>query len=236
MTEAEWSGTADAVALLNHLFGARSPDSTTSDPRQLRRYFLSCGCRAWDRLPWVCRELMSVAEALADRVPVDPRLESAAKSAAEELTHSRAAASALVEAEAYLAMAGRTRPPDVELGDAGFTEQTWPGVAHLVYYAFDPTAPILTHVPRDLHDADAVRDVFGVPFRATWFDRRWRTGAVRDLARSMHKSTDYAAMPVLADALEEAGCGNADVLAHCRGGGPHVRGCWVLEGLLSDRH
>ena len=48
----------------------------------------------------------------------------------------------------------------------------------------------------------------------------------------MYESRDFAAMPVLADALEEAGCDHADVLAHCRGPGPHVRGCWVVDLVL----
>jgi len=45
---------------------------------------------------------------------------------------------------------------------------------------------------------------------------------------------DTARLAVLADALEEAGCDNADILAHCRGPGPHVRGCWVVD-LLSGK-
>ena len=39
-------------------------------------------------------------------------------------------------------------------------------------------------------------------------------------------------MPILGDALEEAGCADADVLAHCRGNGPHARGCWLVDFLL----
>ena len=39
-------------------------------------------------------------------------------------------------------------------------------------------------------------------------------------------------MPELADALERAGCGNADILAHCRQPGEHVRGCWALDQIL----
>ena len=39
-------------------------------------------------------------------------------------------------------------------------------------------------------------------------------------------------MPILADALEDAGCTNQDILNHCRGGGEHVRGCWVVDLLL----
>jgi hypothetical protein len=43
---------------------------------------------------------------------------------------------------------------------------------------------------------------------------------------------DFSAMPILADALQDAGCDNDDVLNHCRGAGPHVRGCWVVDGVL----
>ena len=52
------------------------------------------------------------------------------------------------------------------------------------------------------------------------------------LARQMYDSRDFAPMPVLADALQDAGCEHVGVLAHCRGDGPHVRGCWVVDLLL----
>ncbi|QDU20371.1 hypothetical protein ETAA1_23230 [Urbifossiella limnaea] len=48
----------------------------------------------------------------------------------------------------------------------------------------------------------------------------------------MYESRDFAPMPVLADALEDAGCADNDILAHCRGDGPHVRGCWVVDLVL----
>jgi hypothetical protein len=49
----------------------------------------------------------------------------------------------------------------------------------------------------------------------------------------MYEERDFAGMPILADALEEAGCNNADILAHCREPGVHVRGCWVVDLLLA---
>jgi len=82
------------------------------------------------------------------------------------------------------------------------------------------------------HQADLVRDLFGNPFRPVKFDPRWRTSDAVALADAMYRSRDFGPMPVLADALEEAGCTNADVLAHCRGDGPHVRGCWVVDLVL----
>jgi hypothetical protein len=77
-----------------------------------------------------------------------------------------------------------------------------------------------------------LRCLFGNPFRPTVLaDCRPRT--VTALAQQMYASGDFSAMPILADALEEAGCDGADVLAHCRGPGPHVRGCWVVDLVLA---
>jgi hypothetical protein len=64
------------------------------------------------------------------------------------------------------------------------------------------------------------------------FDPRWRTDTAVALARLMDESRDFSAMPILADALQDAGCDNNDILEHCRGPGPHVRGCWVVDLVL----
>jgi hypothetical protein len=104
-----------------------------------------------------------------------------------------------------------------------------------------------------------LREVFGNPFatrrkrkgdpRRGWmFEAPWRTSTVVALARQMYESRDFGAMPILADALEDAGCDNADVLSHCRDKteappvpagrlpthqpGEHLRGCWVLDLIL----
>jgi hypothetical protein len=76
------------------------------------------------------------------------------------------------------------------------------------------------------------RDIFGNPFRPAAVEAGWRTEAVVGLALGMYDSRDFSPMPVQADALEDAGCANADILAHCRGDGPHVRGCWVVDAVL----
>jgi hypothetical protein len=78
-----------------------------------------------------------------------------------------------------------------------------------------------------------LRDIFGpLPFRPVTLDPAHRTDAALALARSMYDARDFAAMPILADALQEAGCEDPDVLTHCRGPGPHVRGCWVADLVL----
>jgi hypothetical protein len=78
-----------------------------------------------------------------------------------------------------------------------------------------------------------INEVHGNPFRPVAFWPAWRTDTVTSLAREMYDSRDFTAMPVLADALEEAGCTNAALLDHCRHGGPHVRGCWAVDLVRS---
>ncbi|MFO0850446.1 MAG: hypothetical protein U0871_18075 [Gemmataceae bacterium] len=80
--------------------------------------------------------------------------------------------------------------------------------------------------------AGVVRDVFVNPADPVTFDKRWRTRAVVGLAEGIAADAGFDRLPVLADALEEAGCDDRRVLDHCRGPGPHVRGCWVVDGLL----
>ncbi|HEX4606839.1 MAG TPA: hypothetical protein VH092_01415 [Urbifossiella sp.] len=80
--------------------------------------------------------------------------------------------------------------------------------------------------------ADVIREVMWNPFRPLVFEPCWRTEAAVSLARGMYESRDFTLTTVLADAIEDAGCADADALAHCRGPGPHVRGCWVVDLVL----
>jgi hypothetical protein len=80
--------------------------------------------------------------------------------------------------------------------------------------------------------ADLLRDLFGNPFRPVAFDPAWRTAVVLALARSADESGDYGALPILADALQEAGCEDPEVLTHCRTAPVHARGCWVVDAAL----
>ena len=71
------------------------------------------------------------------------------------------------------------------------------------------------------------------PFRPTPFSPSWRTDTAVTLARTMYESREFSAMPILADALQDAGCDNTDILNHCRDMSQvHVRGCWVVDLVL----
>jgi hypothetical protein len=77
--------------------------------------------------------------------------------------------------------------------------------------------------------ADLLREIVGNPFRKTEFAQGWRTPTVLDLAHAIYQERAFAEMPILADALDEAGCANAEILQHCREPREHVRGCWLLD-------
>jgi len=77
-----------------------------------------------------------------------------------------------------------------------------------------------------------LRDIFGNPFRPATINLIWRTPTVKQLAEAIYETKDFSRLPILADALEDAGCNNQDILNHCRQPGVHARGCWCLDLLL----
>ncbi len=129
-----------------------------------------------------------------------------------------------------------------ELARAAGTPGYRPGISRIAWEAADPSprALIVVRVAWD-SDADAawlaalVRDIFGNPFRRPhldWAWLKWEGGTVARLAEGAYQDRAFDRLPVLADALEEAGCADTDILSHLRGGGPHARGCWALDLLL----
>jgi hypothetical protein len=60
----------------------------------------------------------------------------------------------------------------------------------------------------------------------------WNDGTVRRLAEAIYEERAFGRLPILADALLDAGCDNEELIAHCRSEGPHVRGCWAVDLIL----
>ncbi len=83
---------------------------------------------------------------------------------------------------------------------------------------------------------DYLRDIVFYPFRLPpRVDPAWvaaNDGAARKLAEAIYQERAFDRLPILADALEEAGCTDAEILNHCRAEGVHLRGCWALDLLL----
>jgi hypothetical protein len=112
------------------------------------------------------------------------------------------------------------------------------------YEAFDEASAVVRAaavqlVPeRQRSLASLLNDLTGhlgqpVTLRYCWLRRNG--GIVAAIARSIYADQSFTDLPILADALEEAGCDHADILDHCRTPGEHARGCWVLDLLLDKQ-
>jgi hypothetical protein len=101
----------------------------------------------------------------------------------------------------------------------------WPNAAE--------TAQEIARTVRPVAGACGVlRDIVGNSFRPVTLDPAWLTATLVELAQAIYDDRTFDRLPILADALEEAGCTNAEILNHCRSEGPHVRGCWPVDLML----
>jgi hypothetical protein len=237
MTEAEWLGCDDPLLLLRYLRDIQASE-------RKHRLFAAACCR---RVSHLCtdrrsRAAIAVGERFADNLTTE-----------EELRQAHAAAWRAYEEVQTAFLAGRIRAAACDAAHATscvavcLEESEWgPRPGTDVYSGASGAAQSATNAAgssagadweafRDAESrlqAELVRCVFN-PFKPTTLEPSWQTPAAMALARSMYEERNFEIMPVLADALEEAGCADADILGHCRGPGPHVRGCWVLDLILA---
>ena len=145
---------------------------------------------------------------------------------------------------------GRTPAADVELSNPGSSRQQCElGRDACGAWVFDRVSRNGTHLNGQRIDQGqrhrlrpddelVVQDVqirVGWDFEVNPFWRTWGEGVVVALAQRVRDEDDFAVMPILADALEDAGCTEASILEHLRGPGPHVPECWVIEALLGRK-
>ena len=214
MTEDYWQVCADPTPMLAFLRGRASG-------RKLRLFACACARRVWDRLDAPGRWAIQAAERAAGGEGPDGELWAAhaeAHAAAVRAAsgwganrrhdHARfaAASSAAPDAAEAAAMASRDL---LRLADEGLRRPA-EGAAQVA----------------------VIHCVFGDPFRAVAVDPDWLTSTVLALARYADEAREFAALPILADALQDAGCDIEDILNHCRSEGVHVTGCRVVDLLL----
>jgi hypothetical protein len=212
VTEVEWRDCSDARVLTNWL-ARKGPGG-----RKHRQFALACLTRVEDRLPDdVCRTALAVSRRFVLGRAGLPELEAARESveaAAETFTGAAALAAHAVACVCDLGN-GADLMLDVPMGVAA-----------------------LLDVPEQESElwrqCELVRCVFGNPFRPSPFEPRWRTADVTGMARGIYEERAFDRLPILADALMDAGCDDAAILGHCRGPGPHVRGCWVVDLVLGE--
>jgi hypothetical protein len=208
MTEAEWLACNDPEEMLRGFPGKPSP-------RKLRLFACACLRRIWEALADErSRQAVLVAERYADRRVDQAKLKEAWDAATAAFRAAKVDALSVAEAAMDAAH------PSVSVVNTGLIAR-W-----------------VSQIVRDRRGERAaqavlLRDLFGNPFRPLAACPAWRTPDVIALGKAIYEEGAFERMPILADVLEEAGCADEQVLAHCRGTGEHARGCWVVDLLRS---
>jgi hypothetical protein len=212
MTEAEWLASVDPQALLSH-------HAPRASHRKLRLAAVACVRQVWTLLAdrW-SREAVETAERFVDRT-ADRHDFAVARTGAEE---------AVLWAE-------KNAPGDALHAARAAAAVTLDDPAQAVRWAATHSGRVLGEDSGTLL-CGLLRDVFGNPFRPVPFEPSWlgRDAEIKLLARSLYDGRRFAELTTLAEALAAEKCREAAILDHCRGPGPHVRGCWVLD-LLTGR-
>jgi len=234
MTEAEWLACAHPEPMLQFLRGSVSE-------RKLRLFACACVRRGW-HLPidGRCRRAVDVAERYADGLSGRGELAVAQHQAGAAIAFACPLQRPAVCREYYVALAAREAVCDTAHSAAKNASATFASAAD--GYCIGRAASMLER----RYQACLLRELVGaVPFRAPAMPASvltWDGGIVRTLAQCIYDDRAFDLLPVLADALEDAGCTDQDILSHCRacwlsgrGEQPnalHVRGCWAVDFLL----
>lgn len=226
MTEGEWLSFKAPESMLEHLRGQATE-------RKLRLFACACCRRIWHLIgDERGRTAVEVAERYADNL-----------TGAEELRAGWTAASGddlpddNPEESAHLAALTATFCACHNSNCLHRASSSASDAVFYTAYAVEGNED-LAYDAEEAESADQcrlIRDIFGNPFRLAKIDQSclgWNDGTVPKLAQAIYDDRRFEDLPILADALEDAGCHNADILAHCRQPGEHVRGCWVVDLLL----
>jgi hypothetical protein len=220
MTESEWLECTDPQEMLAFLKGKASD-------RKLRLFAVACCRRVWHLLTDErSRCLVEKVEQHADGSASVYDVTNACD------IHENAFAAYDFKAPGYAAM----------FAFSHFKQTAWEAAEAIGRAAWwdslpadDPIIAVVESASRNAEveaQCQMLRCIFGNPFRPVAFDPAWRTSSVVALAQSVYDDRAFDHLPILAEALEEAGCHDADVLGHLRQGGEHVRGCWPLDLIL----
>jgi hypothetical protein len=221
MTEQEWLECAEPRLMLVDLEGKASD-------RKLRLFACACCRSVWHLLKEGCLRLaVNLAEQFAD-----------SKASAEELA---VASEAAWDTKYRLEnVEGEDKEDDALFLAAEAAASASCGPSNddvaLVFRATDAARDAADAGGLSRRDASKLlRDIFGNPFRPVTVDPTWLTPTVVSLAQAAYDERAFDRLPILAAALEDAGCDHADILNHCRQPGEHVRGCWVVDLLLERK-
>jgi hypothetical protein len=195
----------------------------TSD-RKLRLFAAACCRRVWELFPnETCRKAVEAAERVADGHATPQELAKLARLLRRQFFASGSKLSG--QRARWIAWFLASEPWNPLGVMCGTTE--------LLGRSAAPGTKLSARREECARQCDSLREIFGNPFRPVAFDPAWRTSDVMALATGIYESRDFTPTPILADALQDAGCDCDDLLNHCRGPqATHVRGCWALDLVL----
>jgi hypothetical protein len=232
MTESEWRATADPFAMFKFVGRGLSE-------RKRRLFVCACGRRWWDALPGVGRDALAQAEALADGASSEAEVEQVKMAVNQEILWLTGDENPAFPTDSILDRLRAVRraldslwPDEMRVFLATFLNISVTHAGRL--RANRPDDPGATYAAEAAATAGLLAEVVGDPFRPVRIEPGWRTADVIGLARAAYEDRAFDRLPILADALTDAGCDDESILTHCRSAGPHVRGCWVVD-LLSGR-
>lgn len=215
LTEAEWTGCTDPQRMLQFLKGKASD-------RKLRLFACACCRTIWTSLTYGrSKQVVEVAEKYADGLATEAELQKAYSNAREA---------------AYRMTAKVTRGSLANRNGWTLDEARhyFASEARHIHKPF-----LFRRLGQFFRDDDLrsispalLRDIVSNPFKPVTLNTTWLTTTVQQLASAIYEDRAFDRMPILGDALEDAGCDNTAILEHCRGGGEHVRGCWALDLVL----
>jgi hypothetical protein len=224
MTEEEWLSCTDPTPMVRYL-----KEQQTSE-RKLRLLACACCRQIWALLPDPrSRQAVQTAERYADGLASDRELAMARNNALGVADQGEHKAAWAPYNAANIKASGPIENVFLAAGEAPVRLAVQKASTDLraVHDAAQTASA--------LEQAALVREVIGNPFRPVVIEPRWLTwagGTVVQLAEGVYEDRAFDRMPVLGDALEEAGCDDQAVLRHCRQSEGHVRGCWVVDLLL----
>jgi hypothetical protein len=211
MTEQEWLACTDPQPMLEFLRG-------TASDRKLRLFACACCRRLWHLLTDErSRNAVEVAEQFADGRKTTDEISARfhdAEPVKYDFHHNYFAADA---ASRCLHRSHGLVPKSIQ----------W-----AVTSAAPEDGKATAATAETTEQTGLVRCIFGNPFRPVTINPSWLTSTVIQLAEAIYHERAFERLPILADALEDAGCSSAEILAHCRQGGEHCRGCWVVDLVL----
>jgi hypothetical protein len=225
MTEGEWLECNDPALMLEYL------DDRVSE-RKLCLFACACCYRTWHLLQDErSRKAVEVAERFCEGAATEHEIRVAREAASEAAGLGRFGGDDSWQRDSFAAGLESA-------AKAAAWAVTWDGCGYSEVSDAAATAAVPTWADRGEEfrmQAAILRDIIGNPFQHVAIDPAWHTPKVVSLARAIYDCRACERLSSLADALEETGCSNADILDHCRGPGPHVKGCWLVDLLLGGK-